>query len=63
MNELQAQITAKSTEASQLSQEATLAFRDKNFDTGKHLMAQAVAASIDCQRLIGEYTKLKAMAN
>jgi len=63
MNELQAQIRAKSTQASQLSSEATLAFRAKNFNTGKRLMAQAVAASIDCQRLIQEYTELEAMAN
>lgn len=63
MNEIQAQIRAKSAQASQLSQEATIAFRAKNFATGKRLMAQAVAASIDCQRLIQEYTQQQATAN
>ena len=63
MNEIQVQIRAKSTQASQLSQEATLAFRVKNFTTGKRLMAQAVAASIDCQRLIQQYTEQEATAN
>lgn len=63
MNEIQAQIRAKSTQASQLSQEAIAAFRAKNFNTGKLLMAQAVAASVDCQRLIQKYTEQEATAN
>lgn len=63
MNETQAQIRAKSTQASQLSQEAVAAFRARNFATGKRLMTQAVAASIDCQRLIQEYTEKETMAN
>lgn len=63
MNEIQVQIKAKSTQASLLSQEATLAFSAKNFTTGKRLMAQAVAASIDCQRLIQQYTEQEATAN
>lgn len=63
MNDLQAQIRAKSTQASQLSQEATEAFRAKNFTTGKQLMAQAVVASIDCQRLIQEYKEQEATVN
>lgn len=63
MNGIQAQIRAKATQASQLSQEATLAFRAKNFTIGKRLMAQAVAALIDCQRLIQQYTEQEATAN
>jgi uncharacterized protein YciW len=63
MNEIQVQIRAKSTQASRLSQEATLAFRAKNFTNGKRLMAQAVAASIDCQRLIQQYIEQEATAN
>jgi hypothetical protein len=55
MNDIEAQIKALSAQASQLSQKATEAFRERNFASGKQLMAQAVAASKDCQRLIQEY--------
>lgn len=55
MNDIKAQIKALSAQAAQLSQKATAAFRNRNFAQGKQLMAQAVAASRDCQRLIQEY--------
>lgn len=63
MNELQAQIRVLSAQASQLSQRATEAFRARNFAQGKQLMAQAVAASKDCQRLIQDYAEQQATAN
>lgn len=55
MNEIDAQIRILSTQASQLSQQAVAAFRKRDFASGKQLMAQAVAASKDCQRLIQQY--------
>lgn len=55
MNEIEAQIRILSTQASQLSQQAVAAFRKRDFASGKQLMAQAVAASKDCQRLIQQY--------
>lgn len=55
MNDIKLEIKALSAQAAQLSQKATMAFRNQDFTQGKHLMAQAVAASRDCQRLIQEY--------
>lgn len=55
MNDIQAQIKAFSAQAAQLSQKAIAAFRNRNFAQGKQLMAQAVVASRDCQRLIREH--------
>lgn len=55
MNEIEAQIRILSTQASQLSQQAVAAFRKRDFASGKQLMAQAVAASKDCQQLIQQY--------
>jgi hypothetical protein len=43
--------------ASQISHKATEAFKQRDFVSGKQLMAQAVVASKDCQRLIREYTE------
>lgn len=55
MKNIKGQIKALSSQAAQLSLEATAAFRQRNFAQGKRLMAQAAAASKDCQRLIQEY--------
>ncbi len=55
MNDTKAQIKVLSTAAAQLSQKAVDAFKNRNLATGKQLMAEAVAASRDCQRLIQEY--------
>lgn len=62
MNDGKAQIKALSTQAAQLSQKAIVAFRSQDFAQGKQLMAQAVTASKNCQRLIQEYRQ-QAKAN
>ena len=51
------EIKALSAQAALLSQKATVAFKNQDFHQGKKLMAQAVVASKDCQKLLLEYTK------
>ena len=62
MNDTQAQIKALSAQAAWLSREAIDAFKHRDFAQGKQLMAEAVAASKDCQQLIQAYTQ-QAQAN
>lgn len=56
MNDIKLEIKALSTQAALLSQSATVAFKNQDFNQGKKLMAQAVVASKDCQKLLREYT-------
>jgi len=58
MEELKGKIRELSVSAAQLSREAVVAFKQRNFVQGKQLMAQAVSASAYCQRLIQEYQRL-----
>lgn len=56
MNDIKLEIKALSNQAALLSQEATVAFKNQDFNQGKKLMAQAVVASKNCQKLLLEYT-------
>lgn len=55
MNDIKLEIKALSTQAANLSHQATVAFKSQDFHQGKKLMAQAVVASKDCQKLLREY--------
>ena len=55
MDELKVRIRELSASAARLSKQAIAAFKQRDFAQGKQLMAQAVSASKDCQRLIQQY--------
>lgn len=63
MKESEAQIRELSAMAAQLSHKATEAFRQRDFTSGRQLMAQAVAASKDCQKLIREHIEQPSSAS
>lgn len=52
MDELKAQIKFKAGQAARLSKEATIALKARDWKQGKALMFEAVAASLNCQKLI-----------
>ena len=52
MEEIKVQIRFESSRAVQLSQDAKKAFEARNWERGKALMKEAVAASGKCQKLI-----------
>ena len=54
MSDIKVRIRELSATAASLSQKAMQAFKQRDFVTGKQLMARAVTASKDCQRLIKE---------
>jgi hypothetical protein len=52
MDDIEAQIKFESSRAAQLSREATKSLKAGNWQQGRALMKEAVAASKNCQKLI-----------